>query len=359
MDKKIKIAIISYYSGILDRGVETFVQEITKRLSKKIDITVFQAGNRKYNENQVKVKVIKTFATNSKSSKGIFRKFYLDWQSIKILLFTLKVLPFILKGKYDFVIPTNGGWQTALCRIITKITKAKMIVTGHAGIGSDDAWNLLFRPDIFVSLTGAQNSWAKKLAPEVKVTRIPNGVDLSKFNPKVKEKKLDLQKPIVICTSALDPYKRVDLTIKAVAKTKNLSLLILGNGGEKGKIDSLGKRLLGNRFLRLVVPYDQIPEYYRAAKVFTLASKTEAFGIAYLEALASGLPVVTTNDKSRQEIIGIAGILTNPEDVDQYAKDLSIAVKSDYQKRALSQARKFTWETVAKKYLSLIEGPKN
>jgi len=81
-----------------------------------------------------------------------------------------------------------------------------------------------FRPDVFVALTSAQEAWAKRLVPEVKIVVIPNGVDLARFNPKVKPKDVSLPEPIVVCASALVPYKRVDLTIRAVAKPKSQPL---------------------------------------------------------------------------------------------------------------------------------------
>lgn len=347
-----KIAILSFYSGVVERGVENFTYEVGTRLSKNYEVTIFCAGA--LNPNKFRVKQIKSFASNPKETKGIFSKFYLNSQSLKILLFSLKALPSVYKGKYDIIIPTNGGWQTVIFRIVTLLTAKKMLITGHAGIGSDDAWNLFFRPDAFVALTNTQLKWASRLAHEVKTYLIPNGVDLSRFNPKVKAKSINLKKPIVVCASALVPYKRVDLTVKAVAKSKNLSLLVLGDGQLRGAIDSLGKRLLGSRYLRLVVPYQEIPSYYRAANVFTLASKTEAFGISYLEAMACNLPVVTTADSSRQEIIGDAGILTDVENLEKYAKDLTIAAKTRYKNKPYAQALKFSWNKIAQKYSDAI-----
>lgn len=355
------IAICSFYSGVVERGVETFAYEVSKRLIKKHQITIFQAGSTHFwkkaqtKTSHLKVKEIKAFAQPPKSRKGFLGKLYLDLPSFKILLFSLRILPYFLKGKFDLVIPLNGGWQTLIFRIFSKFTQTKLLISGHAGIGSDDAANLLLRPDVFVALTQAQADWVQKLTPEVKTVVIPNGVDLFRFNPKIKPKDLPLEKPIVICASALVSYKRVDSTIKAVARAKNLSLLVLGDGEMRGFIDILGKRLLGRRYLRLVVPYEQIPSYYRAAKVFTLASKTEAFGISYVEAMACNLPVVTTNDSSRQEIVGDAGILTDPSNIDLYAKDLSIASQINYKNIPYTQALKFSWNKVAQKYSSLIE----
>lgn len=347
-----KIAFLSFYSGVADRGVETFVFEVAKRLSRKHAITIFQAGQL-IKSPQVRTYQVKSFASTPKSSKGLLGKLYLNWQSIKILIFSLKSLPKILSGKYDLIVPLNGGWQTIIYRLITKLLRSKMFISGQAGVGADDAWNIFFRPDIFVALTKEEELWAKRLAPEVKTTIISNGVDLASFNPKMTPKRLSLKKPIVVCTAALVPYKRIDLTIKAVAKT-GMSLLVLGDGEQKGYLDSLGKRLLKERYLRLAVPYANMPAYYCAGDIFSMASKTEAFGIAYVEAMACNLPVVTTSDKSRHEIIGDAGILTHPEDLDQYARDLEIAAKTNYRNIPYNQALKFSWNKTAENFLELI-----
>ncbi len=112
---------------------------------------------------------------------------------------------------------------------------------------------------------------------------------------------------------------------------------------------------MGNRYLRLVVPYQEMPRYYKAADVFTLASQTEAFGISYIEAMACNLPVVTTNDSSRAEIIGDAGILTDPQDTDMYAKDLQLAVKTNYRNIPYNQALKYSWNKIALLYSKTID----
>lgn len=348
-----KIALLSCYSGVVDRGVETFVLEIGKRLGKNYDLTVF-CPETIASHGKFKIKKIKHGVAKPKSGKGILGKFYLDSQSLKVLIFTLWSLPQLLRGKYDLVIPVNGGWQIVIVRIITKFNRAKMLITGHAGIGSDDAWNLLWQPDIFIALTLAQAQWARRLSGDIKVVQIPNGVDLHTFNPKVPAAKISLPKPIVICASALVPYKRVDLTIRAIAMAKNLSLLVIGDGELKGAVDSLGKRLLGPRYLRLVVPYDQMPGYYKAAKLFTLASQTEAFGIAYVEAMACNLPVVTTKDKSRMEIIGEAGVAVNTGNLNRYSKALSYVARSNFNNKPYAQALNFSWNKVAIRYTQTI-----
>jgi len=100
----------------------------------------------------------------------------------------------------------------------------------------------------------------------------------------------------------------------------------------------------------------EIPKFYRNSDLFTLPSNEfEAFGIVYLEALASGLPVVATDDALRKEIIRDAGILVNPEDIDVYAKALEKALKTDWGDKPRNQAKKFSWDKVVKKYESLFQ----
>ena len=137
-----KIAILSFYSGIVERGVENFTYEIGKRLSPKYDVTIFCSGV--IFPEKFKVKNYKSSASTPKQTKGILSKFYLDRQSLKILFFSLRIAKDIISGKYDLIIPANGGWQTVIFRIISKFTNSKLLITGHAGIGADDAWNYFF-----------------------------------------------------------------------------------------------------------------------------------------------------------------------------------------------------------------------
>ena len=124
----------------------------------------------------------------------------------------------------------------------------------------------------------------------------------------------------------------------------------------QGSLDSLAKRLLGKKYLRKVVGYSEIASYYKSCQVFTLASLTEAFGISYIEAMACNLPIVTTADNSREEIVGNAGILTNPQNIDQYAKDLLFAVNTNYRNQPYNQALKFSWNKIAERYQKLVSG---
>jgi len=281
--------------------------------------------------------------------------FFLDYWSRLILRFVILCWPILRREKFDVIIPTDGGWEKPVCWFLKLLDGPKIIVSGQSGVGYDDRWNLFWRPDVFVALTSKAENWAKRVSWGVRVVKIPNGVDLEKFNPQVKPKKIDLPKPIILCASALIPSKRIDLTIKAVAKIKKASLLVLGDGDLKDELKRLGEKLLGDRFLLTRAKYEEMPRFYQTADLFTMVSVSwEAFGIVYTEAMASGLPVVATDDEMRHEIMGKAGLFVNPENIDQYAETLKKALKTNFGGKPRQQAQKFSWDKIASKYEKIM-----
>ncbi len=332
-----KIAFINLYQNAVKRGAENFVLELSKRLAKIHKVKVF------------------AFSVKPKKRWPIVWRFFLDPFGFQTFWYSLKVLPSLFKEKFDIVIPVNGGWQPALVRLATWLYKGKMVISGQSGIGWDDINNLWCFPDCFVALTSYQKVWAKKVNPFIRVITIPNGVDLKKFG---KKEKLDinLEKPIILSVGALTEIKRQDLAIKAVSRLKKGSLLLVGEGEKKDKLLSLGEKLLGKRFMIKSYIYTDMPKVYKSADVFTYpTSSFESFGIVLLEAMASGLPVVATNDPIRKEIVGNAGILVNPENIDEYAKALKNALKKKPVGKIRKQVKKFDWKIVSKSYDKLFQ----
>ena len=188
--------------------------------------------------------------------------------------------------------PSNGGSQTLIVRIAGFLFGWKTVVVAHAGLGAHEKWNLLTRSDLYIYPSRRAMGWANNLffSKGLKLINIPHGIDLHKFKKEKSDLKLKLQKPVYLIVASFDPYKRVYLAVKAVSKLKKGSLLVVGGDRENGEIDILATKLLGEgRYFKTKVKLNEISRYYNFSDVFTLPSNIfEAFGIVYLEAMASG-----------------------------------------------------------------------
>lgn len=333
MAKKLKIVFLNITQGKVQRGGETFVSELGKRLGKRHEVIAI------YGRQTLPRRI------------PVLWRFFLDPHALAILFFTLKNIPKIWQSRADIVIPINGGWQVFIVRLITWSYGGKMVVSGQSGIGWDDRVNLLCRPNGFVALSSNALSWSKQLDKVSKKVYIPNGVDLNKFNPTGKKYSTSLKKPIILCVGALTEQKRIDLVIKAVSGLKGVSLLVVGSGELKAKLTVLGKELLGGRFEIIEKKHSQMAEVYRSADLFTLVSKTsESFGIVFVEALAINLAVVALDDVQRREIIGEAGYYTKLENISEYRNILQKALKKSWGGVPRKQAEKYSWDKISEKY---------
>lgn len=347
-----KIAFLSFYSGVIYRGVETFVHELANGLIRLgIDVTVYQLGKELPNS---KYKTVTIDVGIDWSKKGSYIPF-LNYYCLRVKKFTNKVLKVIDKDT-DIIFPTNGQWQSILCSLWSKLNKKRVVIAGQSGPGLDDRINILTFPNRFIGLTEFQKKWAEKANHFVKSIKIPNGVSLDNFGPQGEIFQLQLERPIVLCVSALVDWKRLDLVIKAVSKINKGSLLLVGKGDQENKLLKLGDKLLPNRFKILNFEHKDMPKVYRSADLFTFATiPWESFGIVLVEAMASGLPVVATDDPIRREIVGDAGFFVDPTNTDEYAKALEKALNTDWGNKPRKQAEKFSWDIITSQYEKLFK----
>ncbi len=260
-----------------------------------------------------------------------------------------------LDRRTQIVVGVNGRFDSLAARLWSLTCAAKLVILGQSGPGMDDRWNLWTWPDVFVTMTKYQYKWAKSVNHFVRVIKIPNGVDLQKFSNEVRPLDTDLPHPIVLSVAALEPIKRLDLLIRAVVKT-NLSLLLCGKGSEYKKLNDLGNKMLKNRFQIIALPYKQVPAVYTVADLFSFpTSPWESFGMAMVEAMASGLAVVATDDPIRREVVGAAGIFVDPTNTDAFAAALEQALEKNWRDIPRRQAAKFSWDKIALQYDQLFK----
>lgn len=185
---------------------------------------------------------------------------------------------------------------------------------------------------------------------------IPNGVDLERFRPGPSSRAafgLPLDRPVVLMVSAFMDTKRVLDGIRAVAKLPEAYLVIAGDGPLREEGDALAARLLPGRYHRLSLTAERMPELYRAADAFLHLSKVESFGNVYLEASASGLPVVAHDYALTRWILGDGRWLCDTDEEGELVARLADALRAGPQEPSPGLQR-FTWPAIAADYRRFI-----
>ena len=191
---------------------------------------------------------------------------------------------------------------------------------------------------------------------------IPNGVDPGVYQPgeRSHDARFPGDKKIVFMASALIASKRVADGIAAVAQVPDAFLVVAGDGPDRESIAALAARELPGRHRLLgSVHRSEMPGLYRQADAFLHMSQDEPFGIVYLEAAASGLPVVAHDAAVPRWILGQSALYANTTDVAAVARALRLALNPVIggSLRELARARvlaDWTWAAQAEKYREFL-----
>jgi glycosyltransferase involved in cell wall biosynthesis len=190
---------------------------------------------------------------------------------------------------------------------------------------------------------------------------IPNGVDVDRFTPGPGERaRLNLpdEGPIVLMVSALIPSKRVDAGIRAVAGLDGVTLVVAGAGPEAPALEQLGAELLGERFICTTFLQQDMPALYRSADLLLHLSHLESFGNVYVEALATGLPVVAHESPVTKWILGDEGTLLDTDDPQALEDAIDSCLRegrvSGEDQRVARATGSFSWRAVGEQYQAFL-----
>ncbi len=176
----------------------------------------------------------------------------------------------------------------------------------------------------------------------------------------------DAAGPVILSVARQYRRKNTSALLRAMpsirAAVPNARLRIVGGGPELHRLEherrSLG--LAGSVVITGQVPdTDAVRDEYRAADVFCLPSLQEGFGIAFLEAMASGLPIVAYRSAAVPEVIpdGEAGLLVPPEDPAALSRALICLLRDPPLRQRMGEAgrrraHQHAWEDVARRFVA-------
>jgi glycosyltransferase involved in cell wall biosynthesis len=199
-----------------------------------------------------------------------------------------------------------------------------------------------------------------------RVSVIHNAADRARFHPGVDGENIVRRRGLssggyLLTVGRIEPRKNHDRLLRAYALLKgNVPRLVIVGQKDFGVtgLDDLAADLGITENVVFIedATDDELPALYRHARLFVYPAVAEGFGMPPLEAMASGVPVVSSNTTAIPEVIGDCGVLVDPYDVSSLAHGMQSLLDDDERRsklalRALDRAHVFEWEGAARKVL--------
>lgn len=210
--------------------------------------------------------------------------------------------------------------------------------------------NNLAHADMLLSTSQSMADYTRRLAPGREVVVTPFGVDLGMFSPGQRASQRTNSAVRVGIVKTLAPAYGVEYLIRAFGLIRKmrahppLELHVYGSGPLAGELRELAHRLdLGDvvRFYG-AVPHEAVPAILRELDIFCVPSVRESFGVAAVEAMACGLPVVSSDASGLDEVMvdGLTGFVVPSMDPGSLARRLNeLAIDPSLRQRMGASAR--------------------
>lgn len=212
--------------------------------------------------------------------------------------------------------------------------------------------NHLKKLDAIITLSNKQREHFSRYLPKERIFYVPHGIDTNYFKPSFQEQNNDTQ-PSCLCVGFwLRDFKTLNETVKIVLNAnKNIEIRVVINKENVSLIPSHSDRIKIYRD----IPEQELLRLYQTSSVFLLPLKDCTANNALLEAMACGLPIVTTDVGGIRDYLDDKTAIIVPAGKAQSMAEATLAIIHDKKmKSALSQnvrrqAQQFSWPVVASK----------
>ncbi len=278
-----------------------------------------------------------------------------------------------LLPKYD-IVHSHNGWCQLYVAIASIFCKATLCTTEHSNTNHRRRWKwykqidrwmyVRYKKIICISDAVKANLHKEVGVKEDKLKVVYNGIDVGRYanaTPIEEYLKYNKNKKLVVMVAGFRKMKDQDTLIKAMALLpESYELWLAGDGERRAEIESLVASLnLENRVKLLGVRTD-LPSILKTADVVVMSSHSEGFGLAAVEGMAAGRPVIASNVPGLAEIVAGAGLLFEHADP-QSLKTLIEEVCSDkeYYERVADKCQERAWQydisSMVKSYITVYK----
>jgi len=211
-----------------------------------------------------------------------------------------------------------------------------------------------------IKVMGALKSYGVKK----NITEIPTGIHLEKFKKEIDsdEKaamkmslKITNEDFVLVTIGRLGKEKNIHELIKLMEplskEVKNIKLLIVGDGPVRKELEEFSRELELAKYVIFtgMIPQEDVHKYYHLGDIFVSASTSETQGLTYIEAMASGLPLICRKDECLQDVVedGYNGFIFENEK--EFIDKVKLLMGDEnkfavFKKNAVSKAQKFSVE---------------
>ena len=212
--------------------------------------------------------------------------------------------------------------------------------------------------------------------------QLPSGVDTDVFHPgagreDIRRRLALTDRPVVVCVSRLVPRKGQDVLIRALPAIREqvdgAALLVVGGGPDMPRLQRLAAEHCVADHVRFTgsVPWPELPAHYAAGDVFAMPCRTrlggidvEGLGIVFLEAAATGLPVVAGDSGGSSDTVrdGETGVVVDGRDVPRVAAEVGALLQDPERAAAMGKRGRawveaeWRWDVLADRLRGLLAG---
>ena len=219
---------------------------------------------------------------------------------------------------------------------------------------------------ICVSQSSKEDVIAEFNVKEERITVIPNGIDIENFKPSSDSKTLDFK--IVTTASSDIPLKGLRHLILALPRVLReyplTRLTVIGKSPKKSKLNKLidDLNLEDKITFKSGISENEIVDIYHDSDIAVIPSLYEGFGFGAGEAMACGVPLISTDSGGLKQVIGESALKIEPGSVQQIEESIIKLFNEEETRNELSKKGRermeelFDWEIAAKAYINLFEG---